>query len=180
MFFCLDKIAVLLEDNTGQVTDPELLRERALKRPKFVSIDPQLASTLALRSLLRVQERPQRMLLRRVERPAMHRHIRMQQSANADVIHYGQECGSINRTSRASPRDLHRTSRPPPRLVHAASAPSAPARSSAVARARAKPAALQVRCPPRAGPPIAPRANWGGRRAPRQSCPRVSSAAGAY
>jgi hypothetical protein len=34
---------------------------------------------------LRIHERPQRLLLRRIESPTMHRHIRMQNPAHADV-----------------------------------------------------------------------------------------------
>jgi hypothetical protein len=79
----LDEIYVLLGDNTKQAA---LLRERALKHPKLVSIKPQLPSTLGP---LRVQEHLQRVLLQHIERPAMHRHIRVQQSAkkNTSFIH---------------------------------------------------------------------------------------------
>ena len=58
-----------------------LLREHALKHQRLVSTKPQLVYTLSLQRPLRVQKGLQRKLLRRVERSAVHRHIRMQQPA---------------------------------------------------------------------------------------------------
>ena len=65
----------------GQPVLLRLLRDCALEHFQFITTKtkPRLPTTL---SPLRIQKRPQRLLLRRIERPAMHRHIRMQHPTN--------------------------------------------------------------------------------------------------
>jgi hypothetical protein len=56
------------------------LCDRALKFPQLVRTKSQLAQTW--RSPPSIQERPERVFLRPIERPAMPRHIRVQQPAD--------------------------------------------------------------------------------------------------
>jgi hypothetical protein len=150
----LGKIDVLLGDNTVRLRQ---LRDCdcALKHSELAII-----KTKGTLRPLRIKERPQRLLLRRIESPTMHSHIRIQHPAHADinqsVNHHGQGCA---RTWRASPQNQHRTHRPHPRQAHTALEPPAPARSRTVSRARLRRSTSQVRCPPSVGPQLVPRAS---------------------